>query len=198
MVLVNETTLFHKVYDLDDFNKKSTCNFEFLQDKNVTIMNEEWKFNIFIKPKLRIYLTLKENTGTENDVKYHLSCQQRCLMLQLTLCILLLHIETGRCNGKKLDNRLCRLGDAQEIEDEIHFICKCNLYEHNRVSMFRNVRERCDDFELYANMEQFVFITLQEWKILSINLFKHHQKKNRYCIIDYINLNVKCTTCSKI
>ncbi len=55
----------------------------------------------------------------EKKIMWNIVClvwQQKSLITQLRLGSLPIHIETGR---------LC---DTQEVEDEIHFVCKCNLY----------------------------------------------------------------------
>ncbi len=61
-----------------------------------------------------------------------MSHQQRSLIAQLRLGMLPIHIETGRFKGTQLDGRKCQLCDTQEVEDEIHFVCKCNLYNDLR------------------------------------------------------------------
>ncbi len=53
-----------------------------------------------------------------------MSHQQRFLIAQLRLAILPIHIETGRFRGTQLSDRICQLCDTQEVEDEIHFVCK--------------------------------------------------------------------------
>ncbi len=60
-------------------------------------------------------------------MKYCMS-RQRSLIAQLRLGILPIHIETGRFRGTQLDDRICQLCDTQEVVDEMHFVCKCNLY----------------------------------------------------------------------
>ncbi len=50
--------------------------------------------------------------------------------------------------GTMLEDRFCQLCKSQEIEVEIHFVCKYNLYEHTRKNIFRKGKQMCDDFEL--------------------------------------------------
>ncbi len=61
-----------------------------------------------------------------------MSRPQRSLIAQLRLGILPIHIETGTFRGTQLDDRICQLCDTQEVEDENHFVCKCNLYNNLR------------------------------------------------------------------
>ncbi len=39
-----------KVEQLDVFNNKISCNIE---QKNINVVNDEWKTNLYVKPKLR-------------------------------------------------------------------------------------------------------------------------------------------------
>jgi len=158
--------LFDKVEQLDVFNNKRSCNIEHTQMKNINLVNDEWKNNLYTKPKLRTYVLFKENYCTENYVKYCMSRQQRSLIAQLRLGILPIHIETGRFRGTKLEDRICQLCDIQEVEDEIHFVCKCNLFKGLREIMYRTVQDKHADFYMYDNKEKFIHLAQKEWKIL--------------------------------
>ncbi len=103
---------------------------------------------------------------TGNYVKYCMSRQQRSLIAQLILDILPFHIETRRFRGTQLDDRICQLYDTQEVEDQIHFVCKCNLYNYLRKTMYRTVEHKHNDFYMYDNKDKFIFLVQKEWKIL--------------------------------
>ncbi len=94
-----------------------------------------------------------------------MSRQQRSFIAQLRLRILPIHIETGRFRGTQLDDRICQLCDTQEVEDEIHFVCKCNLYNGLRKTIYRTVEHKHTDFYMY-NKDKFIFLLQKEWKIL--------------------------------
>ncbi len=131
--------IFGKLEQLDAFNNKRSWNIEQTQMKNINVVNDEWKTNLYIKPKLRTYVLFNENYCIENYVKYCMSRQQRSLIAQLRLGILHIHIETCRFRGTQLDDRICQLCDAQDVEDGIHFVCKCNLYNDLIKTMYRTV-----------------------------------------------------------
>ncbi len=84
---------------LDVFNNKRIYNIKHTQMKNINVVNDDWKTNLYIKPKLRTYVLCNENYCIENYVKYCMSRQQRSLIAQLRLGILLIHIKTGRFRG---------------------------------------------------------------------------------------------------
>ncbi len=98
------------------------------------------------RPKIRTYVLFKENYCAENYVKYCMSCQQRSSIAQLRLDILPIYIKTGRFIVTQLDERICQLCDTQEVEDEIHFVCKCNLYNNLREIMYRTDGHKHADF----------------------------------------------------
>ncbi len=58
-----------------------------------------------------------------------MSLHQRCLIAKLRLVILPIHTEVGLFKVTTLDNRICQVCDMQEVEDQIHLACKCNLHK---------------------------------------------------------------------
>lgn len=84
------------------------------------------------KPKLRVYKDYKTNYKAENYCKLFLPKYQRSLICQLRLGILPLHLETGRYSGKPENKRLCNICNSGEIENENHFLFKCEFYRNER------------------------------------------------------------------
>ncbi len=120
-------------------------------------MNDAWKTNLYIKHKLRTYVLFKENYCTEKYVKYCMSRQQRYLSAQLRSGILPIHMETCRFKGTQLDYMICQLYDTQEVEDEIHFVCKINLYTDLR-KLCWTVENKHTDFYMYGNKDKFIIL----------------------------------------
>ena len=93
---------------------------------------------IGLKPKLRTYMTIKEEYCVEEYVVKYLPRMQRCLLAQLRCGILPLEIEIDRFKLKKdanrkmrhmyPDERICKLCN-NGVEKELHFMCECTLYE---------------------------------------------------------------------
>ena len=48
-------------------------------------------------------------------------------------------IETGRFRGTKLEQRICKLCDDDQIESEIHFILLCKRYSKSRERFFKSI-----------------------------------------------------------
>ncbi len=71
----------------------------------------------------------------------------------------------GRFRDTQLDDRICQLCDTQEVEDENHFVCKCNLYNDLRKTMYRTVEYKHTDFYMYDIKNKFIFLVQKQWKI---------------------------------
>ena len=59
-------------------------------------------------------------------------CQLRCGVLQLA-------IGTGRYTSTAVDQRLCRLCNSNQIEDESNFVCQCTLYKTIRTELYLHI-----------------------------------------------------------
>ena len=105
------------------------------------------------KPKLRTYITFKNNFETAQYILMYMNRQQRSLLAQLRCGILPLHIETGRFKTVRDDNhncfrrinkseRLCHICKSGDIEDETHFICVCvvNMKYIEKYSLARHLQ----------------------------------------------------------
>ena len=64
---------------------------------------------------------------TEEYVKINLKRNERSVLAQFRLGILPIRIETGRFIGERIEDRLCRMCDQNQIENEIHFMFHCSL-----------------------------------------------------------------------
>ena len=60
--------------------------------------------------------------------------------------ILPLFIETGRFYNIKLEHRICTLCNMNKIENEIHFLFECVLYNDLRTSWLINVCNKNTNF----------------------------------------------------
>ena len=81
-------------------------------------MEEEWKRDISNKPKLRKYITLKENFAIPNYVSTLLPKPHRSIFAQFCCGILPLRVEKGRrqrvrdeTTGLELEERVCSISN---------------------------------------------------------------------------------------
>ncbi len=100
--------------------------------------NERWKLGITLKPKLRTYIKFKERIETEQYINFCVSRRKISLLAQFTIGVLPLAIETGRFKSIPVDERVYVLCNINVIEDEMHMLCACTLYQHIIVEINQN------------------------------------------------------------
>ena len=98
---------------------------------------QKWATEIRNFPKLRTYVNFKLTFSIEPYVFKILSRRRRSLMAKLRMGILPLAIETGRWRSLPIEERVCTLCNAQEVEDEKHFMFVCSFHEYHRTEFFR-------------------------------------------------------------
>ena len=116
---------------------------------------DEWEQKVQTKPKLRTYVNFKKSPVVEEYVKNVLSRSDRSLIAKFRCGILQLHIETGRFNNTKLEERLCQICNSNTIEDEFHFLCVCPHYEQERRCLYSSVVNKSPMFSESTDKEKF-------------------------------------------
>ena len=104
-------------------------------------------------PKLRTYKIFKEIYCTEFYVTSCLNRRQRSTMAKLRCGILPLEIETGRWRSAPVEERLCKLCN-DDIENEIHFLFKCNRYTDRRKSFYLEVENKSPGFKNVTDQDK--------------------------------------------
>ena len=97
--------------------------------------------------------------------------QKRILLTKLRIGVCPLRIETGRYEGgnKRIppEERLYLCCNMACVEDEIHFLMQCPMYEYNRSILFGIVRQELLVTELTANIKD-LFIIIMTSKSVNI------------------------------
>ncbi len=57
-----------------------------------------------------------------------------------------------------LEESTCELCQSNEIEDEIHFICRCNFLNVKHTALFNSISETIDEFYQFSDSENFIFL----------------------------------------
>lgn len=99
----------------------------------------EWKTNVLSKPKLRTYIDFKPLYKAEDYVISFISRAQRSYLAQLRCGILPLHLETGRWYGTQVENRICKICNNGQVENEHHFLFYCDKYRDIRIKFYEEV-----------------------------------------------------------
>ena len=88
--------------------------------------------------RLRIYNAL-DATRTETDSYIGLSRGLRTAIAKLRSGTLPLAIETGRYTNTPPERRICRMCNADEIENELHFLFICDRFTNIRLQQLGNI-----------------------------------------------------------
>ena len=112
--------------------------------------------------KLRTYGLVKSLVGLENYLISVTNLNHRKSLSQLRLSSHGLMIETGRHRNIAVNKRFCCFCKT-EIEDEIHFVIKCNTYDHMRKPLFNECTKLKPNFQYYTDRQKFVFILTNDY-----------------------------------
>lgn len=123
-----------------------------------------------INKVLTLYKNVKINFGYESYLDIILSRKLRIAFTKLRLSAHNLRIETGRYGRNRIDQneRLCLLCNTNNVEDEFHFMFKCEVYStlrkkyikrlySNRPSMFKLLQIfQCDNSLELVNFSKYI------------------------------------------
>ena len=73
-----------------------------------------------------------------------------------------LKIETGRFLGLNVEDRLFQVGDQNAVENEIHFLLHCTLYDVLRRALIVKSERRDIGFRTLTKKEKLTFILKHE------------------------------------
>ena len=107
--------------------------------------------------KLRTYALIKTNIGREPYLKEIKNTKYRQKLTKFRLSNHRLLIESGRHMKLPITERICPMCRAG-IEDEIHFLVKCNFYESARKPLLDMCVQLKPHFDFYSDEEKFQFI----------------------------------------
>ena len=115
------------------FENQTKCNMDNVRTSLYHLQAGEWPREKL--PKLRTYILFIQQNMTEEYVKINLKRRERSVLAQFRLGILPIRIETGRFIEEKVEDRLCRMYNQNQIENEIHFLFHCPLYNDIRLDV---------------------------------------------------------------
>ena len=172
--------IFNEMDMGDKFSEKQFCDLRAVKSKTIDLMARQWKFELQQKPKLRTYRLFKNEFKTSNSV-FVCNRAKRSLLSKFRTGILPLRIETGRWyQGTNLEERVCEICGNGEVEDESHFLLKCNEYEDLRTVLFNNCSAINPDFVNLNDTEKFIYIVNCQERELSNYLFCAWNKRRSF------------------
>ena len=151
----------HKLYNLDKrnayrgswyLNLKEICdninmsesleineliNIKVASDRLMNLYKDEWDITTMQMSKLKVYRIVKSEWGPGAHLKVNMSRFKRSLVSHLLYGVLALEVENGHFEKTPHESRICKLC-KKSVEDEIHFLFKCDLLRENRLTLYRN------------------------------------------------------------
>ena len=106
--------------------------------------------------KLRTFCLFKKTFSLENYVMM-MNRSSRVSFCKLRISAHQLMIEKGRHFNIKPEDRICKLCDSNDVEDEFHFVMKCSFYNDLRVRLLDNFRS-IYDFDSLSDRDIFILI----------------------------------------
>ena len=102
--------------------------------------------------KLKFLKSIKHTNNCETYLKLN-NFENRRALTKLRACNHRLAVETGRWTKTERANRLCTQCPLNEIEDENHFLFKCQKYSDERLLTFQFIKSLCN-IDLFLEEQQ--------------------------------------------
>ena len=132
--------------------------------------------------KLRTYRLFKSSYHMENYIMLNVNKQLIYQLARFRISNHCLAIERGRFATKNKDGkytntptaeRLCKFCIDNAVEDKLHFMVSCSLYDKRRQTFFNSLNDLLPDFVKSNSTEQFIFLlSTNDTEIL--NLLIHY------------------------
>lgn len=147
--------LFTQIGKLENYRNQDIVDVEEARQILVQQEKNEWLNNIQSVSKLVNYKKFKEEFGTEAYIYKIQNRYHRSIFAQLRCGILPLKVETGRYTNIPKEFRLCIFCDKNVIEDEMHFLFDCSLYDEIRKEYWGKFKNILQSFELLTSEDKF-------------------------------------------
>ena len=154
---VNLQSICDCIAQRDAWNSLTPVNLDAAKVRLEEMYHQTWRSELRNKTKLNNYSVLADGSQPANHLTANLSKIKRSLISRLRSGSLQLEVERGRFSSVPRDERICKLCGV-EVEDELHFLFKCEIYRETRKRLYRKVPElaNCDNllqmFKTLCNM----------------------------------------------
>ena len=128
-----------------------------INEARQTLLNlnaTEWLNNVQSVSKLENYIKFKKEYCAESYIYKIQNRTHRSVFAQLRFGILPLKIETGRYTNIPREYRLCIFCNHNVVEDEMHFLFVCPLYNEIRQQYYERFKEIVPNFEDLTHVEK--------------------------------------------
>ena len=111
----------------------------------------EWSKDLEMKPKLSMLRRTVE-CGEESSCADVKAKRERRVLLKLRGGTAAFQVETGRWQGVKREDRLCKECTSNEVEDVTHWLLRCPAWNSLRQPLLPEVRSHTEDAEGTAHL----------------------------------------------
>jgi len=185
------TNIEHIAVHLDVTNvytNKCLFNIHDIERKCMELMYIEWRNDVLDKPKLRTYNEMKFEFVVEPYVYSFIPKHIRSIFAQFRVGILPLQLETGRFvnivdpqtgvyRKMTVEERLCKICNEIQIEDEKHFIFVCKEYAYERRKLYDHCIISLPNFENLSIENKLKHLVTSEWKYMANYVYNIWQKR---------------------
>ena len=119
-----------------------------LEEKYLTF----WKHKLENSSKLTFYSTFKTDHNLENYLVFIKDPYKRKCLSRLRVSNHNLQIEIGRYQNIPREERLCKICNSGEVENETHLLLSCKAYEQSRANL-RSSLENASSDEINLNSQ---------------------------------------------
>ena len=151
---INCTDVFERNVPIVNF--KAFCTFA--TEQLVARQQIKWLTDIQCKPKLHLYCKFKNEYKTENYCTVNLKRYQRSMLAKLRLGVLPINVELGRYDGIPREERWC-INCSNEVEDEIHVMFHCPLYQPLRQTLLNEAVNLIEGFYVLSEASKIKLLT---------------------------------------
>ena len=123
--------------------------------------------------KLRTYYTFKPIFKKEIYLRSIINRDVRKCFTQFRISAHQLAIEKGRHRNIKAHNRLCKFCQTNEVEDEYHFLIKCQKFSSERNKLFSDMHMSCVNFLQLSEENKFLWLMTTEDTLVLHKLANH-------------------------
>lgn len=98
---------------------------------------QKWYSEINNSRKLETYALFKHDLELEKYLQLPIPIKYKTALAKFRISAHSLSIETGRYDNTPRENRLCRLCNLRQVENEYHFLIVCPQYRELRIKYLK-------------------------------------------------------------
>ena len=133
-------------------------------DKESTYRSS-WIDRLGKSDKLRTLRLFKSSFHFEQYLTHVYNIYHRKSLTRLRISCHTLNIEVGRYSNLPVEDRTCK-HCIQPIEDELHFVATCQLYDDARASLYSKIGEFCQNFHALDDNSKLIYLCNAEGPII--------------------------------